>query len=179
MRQLPGRSKTAFLICLLALQCLALFRGEAPGAETLPFTFKEESRPAPDFTLKDLGGLSHSLEGYRGSVVLLHFWASWCVPCKTEFPAINKLWKELGGKDLVILGVAEDSAERVAPFVKDYGVEFPVLIDQYGGVMRSYGVSVIPVSVVIDRAGVVRAVFVGPRDYGSPDAKRFFRDISR
>ena len=134
--------------------------------------------PVPDLTLPDASGAVHHLTDFKGQVVLIDFWASWCVPCKTEFPALNRLWKEHGGADLVILAVAEDSAERVAPFVKDHGVEFPVLIDQYGGAMRAYGVSVIPVSVVVDRAGMIRAVMVGPRDYGSPEAVRFFDEIA-
>lgn len=183
MQRYPGRFKrflSASLLALpLALPCLCVFPAEARGAEAERFVAIGSQRPATEFSLEDLSGETRSLSDFRGKTVLLHFWASWCEPCREEFPALKDLWRSLGGKDLVILAVAEDSVERVRPFVKEHGVEFPVLIDQYGGVMRSYGVSVIPVSVVIDKDGMIRAVFVGPRDYSSPEAAKFLGDISR
>lgn len=171
MRGLFKIVQTAILPALLGL---CLFTAEARGQD---FSLNQNPRPAEDFTLKDLKGIPRSLSAVRGKTVLLHFWASWCKPCREEFPALKKLWDELGGSDFVILAVAEDSLERVAPIAEEYGVDFPVLIDQYGGVMRSYGVSVIPVSVVIDREGMIGAVFIGPREYGSPEARKFFEGL--
>lgn len=183
MQLSPGRFKrllTAALLALplVALPCLCLYAAEARGAGAEGFAMLANPRPAPDLSLSDLNGETRSLEDFRGSTVLLHFWASWCEPCREEFPALKDLWKSLGGEDFVILAVAEDSAERIRPYVEEHGVEFPVLIDQYGGVMRAYGVSVIPVSVVIDRDGMIRAVLVGPRDYSSAEARKFLGDLS-
>lgn len=174
-----GRFKRFLLACLLSFPGLCLIGAEAGGLEAGTFSALKNPRPAVDFSLKDLSGASRRLSDFRGKTVLLHFWASWCEPCKAEYPALKRLWDELGGKDFVILAVAEDSAERVRPFVQERGVGFPVLIDQYGGVMRSYGVSVIPVSFVIDKDGMIEAALVGPGDYGSTEAKRFLSHTSR
>lgn len=188
MQLFHGRFKklllTSVLTLVLAALCLCPGRAEAQGAASGGFVQLKSPRRAPDFSLEDLNGRTRSLKDFRGRTVLLHFWASWCEPCKEEFPALKGLWRSIAdedkskSKDLVILAVAEDSAERVAPFVKERGVEFPVLIDQYGGVMRDYGVSVIPVSVVIDGDGMIRAVLVGPRDYSSSEAREFLKGIS-
>lgn len=169
----------SFLVLTLALPCLGLFSAEARGAGAPGFAALESPRPAPGFSLIDLDGKPRSLADYRGRTVLVHFWASWCEPCKEEFPALSAFWRSAGGSNLVILAVAEDSAERVRPFVAERGVKFPVLIDQYGSVMRAYGVSVVPVTVVIDKDGMTRAVLVGPRDYSSDEAKKFLNEISR
>lgn len=188
MQLFHGRFKklllASVLTVVLAAPCLCLSMAEARGAASGGFVPLESPRRAPDFSLEDLNGRTRSLKDFRGRTVLLHFWASWCEPCREEFPALKGLWRSIAGEeksksnDLVILAVAEDSAERVAPFVSERGVEFPVLLDQYGGVMRDYGVSVIPVSVVIDGDGMIRAVLVGPRDYSSDEAREFFKGIS-
>ena len=184
MQLFHGRFKrflfASLLSLTLALPCLCLPLAEARDAGAGGFVPLGSPRRAPDFSLEDLNGKTRSLADFRGRTVLLHFWASWCEPCREEFPALEGLWRSMGGggNGLVILAVAEDSAERVAPFVEEHGVEFPVLIDQYGGVMRDYGVRVIPVSVVIDGDGMIKAVLVGPRDYSSAGAREFLKGIS-
>ncbi len=107
----------------------------------------------------------------------MHFWASWCDPCKKEFPALSALASEFGPRGLVVLGVAEDSRSRVEEFLKDNKAHFPILFDQYGSVMRDYRVSLLPVTVIIGRDGSVEGTLVGPREYGSAAAREYFEKI--
>ncbi|MCL4873467.1 TlpA family protein disulfide reductase [bacterium] len=135
-----------------------------------------ESGPAPDIRLKDLDGIERSLSDFRGKTVLLHFWASWCEPCRQEFPALSKLASDFRDKGLVVIGVAVDSRRRVMEFLEKSPAGFPVLIDQYGEAKKSYRVGVIPMSVIIGKSGRVEGVLAGPRDYGSPAAAEFFEN---
>jgi len=134
---------------------------------------KERVR-APDFALKDLSGKVRSLAEFRGRVVLIHFWASWCIPCKQEFPALSSLASEFGPRGLVVLGVAGDSRERVEAFLEENRAGFLILIDQYGSAMRDYRVGVIPVSVIVGKDGIIKGTLAGPHDYGSEDARGYF-----
>ena len=116
---------------------------------------------APDFRLTDLEGRPHRLEKYRGKVVLLDFWASWCAPCRKELPAIEKLHREYGSKGLVVLAVNSEAEKVSRSFVKKYGYTFTVLTDVEGAVFGDYAVSSIPVTIVIDREGRISTHFVG------------------
>jgi peroxiredoxin len=166
----------------LFLAVLAGVGGFAPPLHAAGFDITAVERDggdakAPGIKLKDLSGIERSLSEFRGKVVVVHFWATWCEPCKEEFPALGELWRRLGPGGFEVVAVAVDSRKRVARFVREYGVEFPVLIDQYGGAMRSYRVGMIPVSVVIGRDGMVVGTVLGPRDYMSPEAIEFFEAL--
>lgn len=175
MRPLSGCFKLLIFLFLLAAA------PAAAGQEHLlqPFSVqpvKEKGRAA-DFSLMDLEGRRRTLDEFRGKVLLVHFWASWCDPCKKEFPALSRLAIEFGPKGLVVLGVAEDSRERVEAFLKENRTLFPILFDQYGSVMRDYRVSLIPVSVIVGKDGLIEGTLVGPRDYGSSAAREYFEKI--
>lgn len=172
MRRSPGLFSLIFF-ALLSLAAPSAARGEGVG-----FTVREAGKAkAPGFTLKDLSGADKGLRDYKGKVVVLNFWASWCEPCKREFPALNRLHSSLKDKGLVVLAVSEDSLKRALPFAERHGAAFPVLIDQYGAVMRLYGVKLIPVSVVIDRQGTVRGRVTGETDYGGKEASGYFEAL--
>ena len=124
-----------------------------------------EVKDAPDFLLKDLDGNAMSLGNYQGKVVLVHFWATWCLPCKDEVPAINALWERFRERGLVIVAVAEDSKKAVEPFIREQGVKFPVVIDQYGKAFRSYSVRALPSSFIVNRVGNIEGIAIGQRDW--------------
>ena len=119
--------------------------------------------PAPDFTLTDQYGETHTLSDYQGQTVFLNFWATWCGPCKMEMPDIQALyedWDENAG-DLVVLGVAgpgigqEGSAEDIAAFLEENGYTYPVVMDTTGEIFMSYGITAFPTTFMIDREGNV------------------------
>ncbi|MHB8577711.1 MAG: TlpA family protein disulfide reductase [Dehalococcoidia bacterium] len=118
---------------------------------------------APDFTLLDLNGKPVRLHDLRGKTVVMNFWATWCIPCRQEFPELVKLYQANAGQGLVVLGVdVQESADSVRAFAGQYGAEYPIVIDQTGDVNRQYRVLGLPTTWFIDSAGVIRAQFLGP-----------------
>jgi peroxiredoxin len=118
--------------------------------------------PAAEFTLTDLSGRSQSLNDYRGKIVLLNFWATWCKPCTTEMPAMQTMYDRLRDKGFVVLAVNElEDDEKVREHIRAYKHTFPVLMDRENRVANLYGVYGLPVSVFIDEAGTVRAYIKG------------------
>ena len=121
------------------------------------------SAKAPDFNLKDQYGVVHSLENYKGKVIFLNFWATWCPPCKKEMPDVESIYKEYGEnkKDVVILGVNSEKENEVKKFLKDKGYTFPTVIDENSEVMRKYFIQAFPTSFVIDKEGNVYGYVMG------------------
>jgi thiol-disulfide isomerase/thioredoxin len=115
----------------------------------------KERKPAPEFELKDADGKTVRLSDYKGKVVLLDFWATWCGPCKIEMPWFVELQKEYGPQGFQIVGVAMDdsSTEDITKFVREMGINYPVLLGKEE-VGQSYGgVNALPTSFFIDRDG--------------------------
>lgn len=118
--------------------------------------------PAADFALQDLNGRTQSLGQYRGKIVLLNFWATWCKPCTTEMPAMEAAYYKLQDQDFVVLAVNEMEDEaRVRQHIQEYGHTFPVLLDRDNRVANQYGVYGLPVSVFIDPEGRVQEYIKG------------------
>jgi len=132
--------------------------------------------PAPDFTLQDIGGQAHRLADFRGKVVFLNVWATWCPPCREEMPSMERLYHRLRGKDFVMLAVSEDEtgSTTVTSFVNQMGITFPVLIDPDGLVSQRYGVTGYPETFIIDRDGRVIQHVIGPEDWESEQAYQYF-----
>lgn len=123
-------------------------------------------QPAPDFTLQDLHRQTQRLSDYRGSVVLVNFWATWCPPCRIEMPTLQAVYEKLGDQGLIVLGLnwtQVDAPRQVEPYVEGLGVTFPVLLDPDGRVADSiYPLQGLPTSIIIDRTGVVQQISIGP-----------------
>jgi len=117
---------------------------------------------AEDFRLTDLAGKEQSLSQYRGKIVLLNFWATWCKPCTTEMPAMQTMYDKLRDKGFVVLAVNElEDDARVREHIKQYGHTFPVLMDHDNKVANQFGVVGLPVSVFIDQEGRVQEYIKG------------------
>ena len=121
------------------------------------------SAKAPNFNLKDQYGVVHSLENYKGKVIFLNFWATWCPPCKKEMPDVESIYKEYGEnkKDVIILGVNSEKENEVKKFLKDKGYTFPTVIDENSEVMRKYFIQAFPTSFVIDKEGNIYGYVMG------------------
>ncbi len=134
---------------------------------------------APDFRIKKLGGGEVALTDYRGKVVLINFWATWCGPCKAEMPSMEALYTDYPRDDFEILAVSIDIDPNapVKTFIEDFGFTFPVLLDDAFEVNGRYQVRVVPTSIVIDRKGVVTHRLLGAKDWNATDSRRFLEKL--
>jgi peroxiredoxin len=131
----------------------------------------DEKLTAPSFRLKDLNGKEVKLEDHRGKIVFLNFWATWCRPCRTEMPSMEKLYTELKHRDFIILAVdLQERAKKVRAFKEKFKLNFPILLDPDGNVGSKYGVISIPITYLIDREGYVIGGALGARDWASKEA---------
>lgn len=135
----------------------------APSASGRPSIVKIGDL-APEIKLKTFAGEAVVLSELKGKAVLVNFWATWCAPCRAEFPAFARKTKEYADKGFVILGVNtqdENTDEGVQTFMRNSLVNFTIVRDYDGSVSRAYRVSGLPTSIFIDRAGIVRDIIVG------------------
>jgi peroxiredoxin len=130
--------------------------GVAPPADTAAAPAPVVGAPAPDFTLSDLSGAQVLLSNYKGQVVLLNFWATWCGPCKLEMPTLQRHYVDYQAQGLVVLGVeAGEPKAEVQAFATEQRLSFPVLPDENSTVTDLYRVSALPTTFLIDRQGVI------------------------
>ncbi|WP_295587485.1 cytochrome c biogenesis protein CcdA [uncultured Oscillibacter sp.] len=153
------------LIVMGVMTIAGASRGTSAGQSASAQSQQESqtAAAAPDFTLTDQFGQSHTLSDYQGKVVFLNFWATWCGPCRSEMPDIQALYEAHGGnaEDLVVLGVAqpgvgsEGSREDIAAFLAENGYTYPVVMDEDGSVFARYGIRAFPTTFMISSDGTV------------------------
>ncbi len=121
-----------------------------------------EGQAAPDFALKSSTGENLRLSEYRGDVVMINFWATWCGPCRQEMPLLDELYTRYKRVGFNLLGVnIDDDSRRAMQMIEELGVTFPVLFDARKDVSKLYKVEAMPVTVLVDREGIVRYVHHG------------------
>ena len=125
---------------------------------------------APNFRLRDMNGQFVNLSDFRGKVVLLNFWATWCGPCRVEMPAMEQLYRTYARKDFEILAVSTDpqGIAVTRPFQQEIGLTFPILHDADYQVGLTYGARSLPMTFMVDRQGI-HQIF-GARDWAAPEA---------
>lgn len=135
---------------------------------------------APDFSLPALGGTAVKLSDYKGQVVFLNIWASWCPPCREEMPSMEALNRRLKDGPFKMLAVSIDQggAEVVGPFLARGGLTFPVLLDPEGKTYKLYGLTGVPETFIIDKNGVVIQKIIGPQDWMSARWLEYFDRIT-
>jgi len=143
------------LLVLLVILALPLIRAREAGLKA--------GSEAPDFTFTDFEGSTHTLSSYRGNVVVINFWASWCDPCAEEAAILEQAYQEYGDEDVVFLGIAySDTESKSRAYVDDYGVTYPNGPDKGTKISPEYHVAGVPETFIIDPAGVLAAVKIGP-----------------
>jgi peroxiredoxin len=126
---------------------------------------------APNFRLEDLTGKKAELKHYKGKVVFLNFWATWCGPCKEEMPSMEELYKQFKDKDFVFLTISVDygGVKPVKDFIEKHRYTFPVLIDPKCETLDLFAVKGIPTTFLVDKKGIIIGKAVGPRDWKRPE----------
>ena len=157
----------------ILLVALLLYLGLVTNSSNTTPTGLGSGKPAPDFKLKTLDGKEVSLSDYRGKVVLINFWATWCPPCREEMPLFTKVYRKYKGRGFEILAVSTDSSiDPVKKFVKEYKLPFPVLMDDGKVSTELYRVQGLPTSFLIDREGRIVKVRLGKYKEIESDLKK-------
>ena len=136
---------------------------EGSASDAPPPVGRRVGNTAPDFELEDLGGDTIHLHDYRGQVVMLNFWATWCGFCRVELPHMQRAYETYQDRGFTVLAInVREEAGPVRAFVEDMGMTFPVPLDKAGEVLSQYRIRGLPTSIFIDQEGVILAVRVGP-----------------
>lgn len=178
--------RRVLLYTALVLGANAAFAGEvdwqaAKDAGLAKLVPSENAPALPETTFTDRDGGTHSFADYKGKVILVNFWATWCAPCREEMPSLDALQSELGGEDFQVVTIAtgRNPPEKIDKFFEETGVEnLPVLLDPKQKLARDMGVVGLPVSVLIDRDGNEVARLVGDADWSSDAAKDVIRQLT-
>ena len=162
-----------------AIFCASVVVAAHAGADSTRFIPWRDAS-TPPLVLNDLTGSPHTLDDYRGRLVLLNFWATWCEPCRDEMVSMQKLQERLSGRPFVVLLVNYGEARaRVADFVKREAIAFPILLDPNQRAPRAWRVRVLPSSFLIAPDGRVRYSVVGEIDWASDAAVEVTQSLLR
>ena len=170
---------------LLSLGVALCLASSAQAALPLPemshsFTALKPAKPASDFTLPDLDGKPVKLSDYRGKVVLVNFWATWCPPCRREMPSMERLAQRLKEQPFVILAVnQQEEADQVFAFTGqlDPAPTFPILFDHDSRVSHAWNVLGLPASFIVDKQGRVVYRAMGGREFDHPEIEQTIRAL--
>ncbi len=139
-----------------------------------------EPLPAPEFTLQGEDGETYRLADYRGQVVVLNFWATWCPPCRYEMPSMEGAWQKVKDQGIMILGInVGEDADTIFEFTGSYPLSFPLPMDRDGTVVTSYPVMGLPTTYVVSPEGKVTHRAVGSREWDDPQLLDLLRQMKR
>jgi peroxiredoxin len=173
VRRIPAQYLARFL--LVALVGAFLYAILRPGSAA-PILGKT----TPDFQLMDLEGRKIQLSAYRGKVVVLNFWATWCPPCVEEMPSLNRLQETFGSQGVVVLAVSVDEDEQaLRRFVAERQLRMVVARDPSRGVSARYQTFQFPETYILDRDGRLERKIVGAADWSDPRLTSFFKEAIR
>jgi len=180
----PGLKRPFFfllLALLLAPSQGALLPGVSPDINyrLVPnLDPMKERAPTPDFTLPGLAGKKLSLRDFRGKIILVNFWASWCAPCREEMPAMERLYQEFKDRGFVVLAIdTKDKRKDALAFIKELKLTYPVVFDDAGEVGLLYGAWGLPTTYLIGRQGEGLARMWGPAEWYGPGARELIRAL--
>ena len=174
------------LAVLLIMMCFAVLASPIVNAESdtpglgYQFTSLTPLVAAPGFTLNDMDGESYALHDFRGKVVLINFWATWCPPCRKEMPALEALYKKLGDESFAVLAVNQwEDPDHVFAYTGELNVfpTFPILFDPESAISEKYRVKGLPTSFLIDKKGRLAYRAIGGRDFDHAEVEQLIREL--
>jgi len=178
---LMNKPLIATMLILVLCAPLATLQAELPSPElSHELTRLEPPVTAPGFSLTDMDGEQHTLDDYRGKVIMLNLWATWCPPCRREIPSMESIFQDLGDKGFVVLAVNQfETPDHVFAYMGQLSVypTFPILFDQDSKVAELYGVKGLPTTLLINRQGQVAYRAIGGRDFDHPRVRAIVNQL--
>jgi peroxiredoxin len=170
-------------ICVIGIACLVVVvvagaglsslagGGTGSGAGSAPVMIAgsriEIGASAPEFTLQSVDGGTHALSDYRGQIVFLNFWTTWCPSCEGEMPTIESIYEAYRDEGFIVLAInAGESSRSIRSFQQEEGLTFPLLIDPGESVTGNYEIRALPTSLLVDQEGVISRIYTGPITHG-------------
>ena len=183
--------KKIIILSLLIIAAISLFFFLQPATEqtgTTAQTSNDDSpsllttlnpaTPAPDFTLTDMDGETHTLASYQGKPVIINFWATWCPPCRAELPSMNRAWKKIKDEGIEMLAVnVGESEDTIFAFMGDYPIDFTVLLDESGEIINNWPIRGLPTTFVLDKQGNLVYRAIGGREWDSDELLNIVRQL--
>lgn len=168
-------------VALCAVCALALAAGCSKGKDGSSDAKPVEQKAAPSINVISMDDQQVSLSSLKGKVVLLNFWATWCPPCREEIPSMMKLNKAMAGKpfQMVCVSVDDGGKKAVSEFFKNTGFSLPAYFDPTGQAPKTYGLTGVPESFVIDKNGVIVKKVIGGLDWNSPEVIAFIEGLMK
>jgi len=178
-KQINYRAVILILLIIAGLVVLLLLNRNRSYNNSVKIVPIEVGLPAPDFAFPGMDGKMVNLSDFRGKVVLVNIWATWCSSCVDEMPSMEKLYQKLKGENFEILAVSIDSLGEkvVASFMKKYKLTFPALIDSAGAIRMGYRTTGVPESFIIDKDGVLVKKIIGPLDWTKSETLHLFQRL--
>jgi len=172
--------KTSLLIAGLLWPGCPVFAADAVPELSYKLTRIEPPVAAPDFSLTDMDGATHRLSDYRGKVVLVNFWATWCPPCRKEMPSMERLYQRFRERPFMVLAINQwETVDHVFSYTGDLNVfpTFPILFDSESRVSADFGVRGLPTSFIVDAGGHIVYKAVGGREFDHPEVVQLIGEL--
>ncbi|MFQ5901025.1 MAG: TlpA family protein disulfide reductase [Thermodesulfobacteriota bacterium] len=170
-------SLSLFILIAISMLSLGISQASEDPWEKMGVTKIHETQ-APEFVLPTIDGKLIAINDFRGKVVFINFWATWCIPCRKEMPSMERLHNRYKDKGLVILAVdVMEDTNTVQGFMDELGLTFLALMDKKDEVSPLYSVYAIPTSYLIDKKGKIRGRAIGARDWSYADAFRLIEEL--
>jgi peroxiredoxin len=171
----PNQSRQVIKALLVGLLWVSLAACSA-GQEELERL--SETRAAPDFTIEDMQGNTHSLADYRGKVLVVNFWATWCPPCVKEMPSLQRAREKLRNEDIAVLAInMGEQQQAIEDFIQKYPVDLPILLDKDVNVADAWSVKGLPTTYVVNPDGEIVYQVIGEREWDDPDLLEEIRGL--
>jgi len=173
--------KRIVICCLILSAALMLITGCKKKEEPAVAAGVQEKKPAPEITVNSLKNVPLKLSSLKGKVVLLNFWATWCPPCREEIPSMMKLNSAMAGKpfQMVSVSIDEGGVPDIEAFFKTSGYSLPTYTDQGGEAAKTYGITGVPESFLIDKNGILVKKVIGPLAWDSPETIAFIEGLMK
>ena len=168
---MKNKSLSRIIIILLAL--VVVMAGCSKSQEEKPSSVAEVGKLAPVFELQDTEGKIWKLSDLKGQVVFVNFWATWCPPCREEMPSMQELYESMPKDRFKMLSIlSNDDPALATVFAAKGGFTFPILVDPGSEIGQAYGLTGVPETYIIDKQGILRQKYLGPRHWSAPAAQQ-------